>query len=393
MTSTWFGGWRPSRTRPRPDPTTSDDPTVRGLLQGLTVLAASPALTPATKFRADLRQQLVAVTPRLVSEAAVDAEPTPHRAASAWSRWRRPVMILVSTTAVFIALLGSAVYLSSRSLPGDTLYGVKRASEDVQLSLTSGDTARGRQYLSLAGTRADEVSSLLGHAGALGGGGVTAGAQINSQTAKLVASTLDTADSQTRSGADLLNTQAVRTTSTAPLNDVLNWAPGQQKRLQSIIDRIPAGSLHDRAAASLEVLDAALTRSTSLQPLLGSPCEASAPSDAYGPLPQANCTPTDSSASKVPGSPSSTAPSGHPVTPGASSRPAGSGGAPATTPGAPTATGGPSTGATLPGLPLPLPSPDLTSGPITTDTCGLGVNLPPIAASLGPCGISVGIGH
>jgi len=394
VTSARFGGSIVARLRPKPDPSTSDDPVVRNLLHGLAMLGAAPALAPAETFRAELRQQLVAVTPRLVSEESggESVPATRHRSASLWSSLRRPALILLSTAAVFLALLGGAVYLSGRALPGDPLYGVKRASEDVQLSLTSGDTARGKEYLSLAGARADEASDLLGRAGALSGGGHAAAAGINQHTAKLVSSTLEAADGRTRDGASLLNTEAARTATSAPLTDLLSWAPEQRERLQSIADRIPPGPLHARVAASVAVLDAAANRASILLPLLASRCPAGASADAYGPSPAASCQGAASTAAASVSSPVNPPSSG--VTFPPPSRPSSTMGpttGPPTGPsGAPTAAAGTPTG-TLPGLPLP--SPDLTSGPITTDTCGLNVNLPPIGVNVGSCGITVTIGH
>jgi hypothetical protein len=379
----------------------STDPRVHGVLRGLAALASAPTLAPTAGFRAELRQQLVGVTPRLVSEGGAgptDSEaPTAHRTTTAWVRLRRPVTILLSTAAVFVALLGTAVFLSGRALPGDSLYGVKRASENVGLSLSSSDTSRGKQYLSLAGTRADEVSDLLGQAGALGAeSGPAAGAAIGAHTAKLITSTLDTQDSQTKSGASLLNTQSLRTASAVPLRDLLKWAPSQQERMQSILARIPPGALHDRAVASLQVLDAATTRSKTLEPLVAAPCQATTSSDEYGPIPVAGCTAPAPSAPATGATNGSSGPApsrGSPATattPGGATLP----GVPLPTGGLPVPTGGvavPTGGATVPSIPGQLPS--LPSSPVTTGTCGLGVNLPPITIGVGTCGITVGIGH
>src|SRR5439155_23146175 len=63
-----------------------------------------------------------------------------------WGALRRPLVAIASAAAVLVLLLGVAVWMSSSSLPGDSLYGVKRASENVQLSLASGDAEKGRTY-------------------------------------------------------------------------------------------------------------------------------------------------------------------------------------------------------------------------------------------------------
>jgi Domain of unknown function (DUF5667) len=392
--------------RPYPDPTSSSD---WKLQQVLAALATLPRHNPAPEFRTELRQQLVAVAPRLITEgesspdkAAAPTAPTGATAATAaagaMARIRRPATILLSVVAVFIVLLGGAVFLSGRALPGDSLYGVKRASENVQLSLSSSDTDRGKQYLSMARTRAGEVSDLLGHASAIADApGPGAAAAVSAHTAKLATSTLDDQDSETRSAAQLLNDQALRTASSSPLNALLSWAPQQQARMQSIIDRIPAGSLHDRAAASLALVTAAEARSQALAPLVAAPCEATTSSDSLGPIPVPNCaaaTPSGSGNTTPATGGRSTAPSGRVSTaPGIGRGSGATTGAPVTVPGLPgTGTAIP-TGGLLPTQPptsLPSVSPSL---PITTGTCGVGVNLPPLVSiGVGTCGVGIKVG-
>jgi hypothetical protein len=375
--------------RSYPDPVTSPKPEVRRVLAGL---AALPVADPTPEFRAELRMQLVAVTPRLVIEGEPAAEqpaaPSPtRRTVGSLARIRKPATVLLTVATVFIVLLGGAVFLSGHSLPGDSLYGVKRASEDFQLSLSSSDTDKGKQYLSMAGTRADEVSDLLGQTSALAAGsGPGASGAISAHTAKLVTSTLDTQDSETQSAAELLTASALRTASDSPLAPLLSWAPQQRSKMQAIIALIPSGALHDRAVASENVVEAAETRAQTLAPLVAVPCEATTSADAYGPIPVPGCT------SSTPGSPATSGKSTSPQvsTPRAPAT-SGAPGAPVTLPGV---TGvAPSTGG---GLPTQLPSQLPSSGPslpITTGTCGVGVDLPPlISVGVGTCGIGINVG-
>ncbi len=154
------------RLRRYPDPESSTDPVVSALIGHLRALPAGPSMR--ADFRAELRAQLVAATPRLVAEgvAADDSPATTDRLRAAWQSlragasripMRRPLAVVGSLVVIFGLLLAGAVWMSSRTLPGDSLYGLKRASENVQLSLISGDGARGREYLSLAKKRASEV--------------------------------------------------------------------------------------------------------------------------------------------------------------------------------------------------------------------------------------------
>lgn len=293
-----------------PDPETSTDPAVRGVLTTLRTLEIAPA--PRAHFRAELRAQLVAVAPRLVAEGEPVAEATPakrqlrHVADSLHAanevreskdvvsrvrrhRFAKPLAVLAAACVVLGLLLGGAVWISKGALPGDALYGLKRASENAELSLSSGND-RGKTLLKFARTRTNEVLELLGQptAAALSDG-PNADGGISGDTAKQVRTTLDSADSDTRDAAKLLGTASVRDDSAAPLNAITSWAPGQQNRFDKILAHVPAGSLHDRAAASARLFQQAVQRAKTLQAMVGCPSLDAAPTDALGPVPPANC--------------------------------------------------------------------------------------------------------
>ncbi|MEO3753550.1 DUF5667 domain-containing protein [Streptomyces sp. B6B3] len=73
------------------------------------------------------------------------------------------------TMGVAAGALGGVAAASSDALPGDTLYGLKRGMEDLQLDFASGDVDRGRVYLDHAATRLHEALRLMerGRAGTL----------------------------------------------------------------------------------------------------------------------------------------------------------------------------------------------------------------------------------
>src|ERR1700712_5660196 len=149
-------------------------------------LRALPGPVPEAHFRSELRAQLVAITARVVAESPVAESPAgskPSQAPStatalagkssrpaggrALRTLRRPVLALAGASTVLVLLLGMAVWMSGGSLPGQSLYGVKRASENVQLSMAGGDTAKGQAYLQLAGNRVREVADLLSQPSAM----------------------------------------------------------------------------------------------------------------------------------------------------------------------------------------------------------------------------------
>ncbi len=389
------------------DPARSADPRIRQLLTQLASLDPTPP--PRAHFRAELRAQLVAVAPRLVAEGTSDATrpvrparsaaaPAHAAATPARSRSRlnavfaragevsiaRPLGVLTAVIALFAVLLGGAVWVSKKALPGESLYALKRANESAQLSFASGDTAKGREYLKFAQTRAEEVAALLKRASAsVEGAGAGAAAGINSHTAHLIKTTLNAADNELRSGTQLLAGQAVRSGSPDPLAIMTAWAPGQLRRLQAIAARLPTGSLQDRAATSNDLTGEAYERAQELQPLVDCKCLSQAPTDQFGPKP---CTtgcgtpkrrgpatppatpPPPTGAGKAP-NPTSTATSANNNAPGTGTAPGGNGGG---------SSSGSSGGGILPPVPTSLlPGPSTTDGASTPappeDTCGLNI--------------------
>ena len=85
------------------------------------------------------------------------------------SRWPlpfslRPLVAVAVTLIVVLTLLlaggGGIVYASTDSLPGSPLYGVKRATEQVQLFLAPMGTGRAELHISFAQRRLEEVQAL-----------------------------------------------------------------------------------------------------------------------------------------------------------------------------------------------------------------------------------------
>jgi hypothetical protein len=361
------------------DPARSSDPRIRSLVAQLATLEPAPA--PRAHFRAELRAQLVAVAPRLVAEGPVvetrrPTEPASkplHAAKPAKSRlgtaagWTsrisiaRPLAAVTAVVAVFALLLGGAVLVSKKALPGDTLYSLKRANENVALSLAPDDAAKGREYLKLARTRAEEVSALMLRTSSMAGSsGASAAGGVNASTATLISKTLDAADSETRSGAKLLDAAAVRSGSADPLKALTSWAPSQLARLQGIAVRLGSGPLHDRVAASSTVTSQAFSRAKALHADLGCNCLSKTTTDELGPMP---CT-TDCSTAQNPAK-QSTAPtkSQQPATKGVNS-PTVTGSAPnaatATVPLDPSTPSVPTTSQGGGTIPLPIPLPPIT---------------------------------
>jgi len=371
------------------DPARSRDPRIREIVAALATLEPAPA--PRAHFRAELRAQLVAVTPRLVNEPDSALEKAPaggpahaaRRGVLSGIRLSRPLAMVGAAVVVLAMILGGVVLVSRHSQPGDPLYSMKRASESAQLALAPNASARAKLRLTFASTRLDEVASLL--PGGTNGTGV---ADVSPHVVALVDSTLASADSDVMSASQTLGAQAIQNNSPSPLNALISWAPSELTQLQKIVNRLPAGAARDHAQATYTLVSQVLTRATMLQSEAGCACLHSAPSDQLGPIPCPQCVSPANSGGAGPGG----------VLPGtATTPPAGAGtstddsGNGANQSGNLQPTG--SASATGPGISIPsllptgLPTtlPSATVGPVGIGSCGISISLSPINLHLGTC--------
>lgn len=386
--------------RRHPDPAQSRDPEIRAVVDALGQLDI--AVEPDEQFRHELRAQLVAVAPRLMTEGAEDAAavPAPSRArrrhaehASPRGRsFARPLTMAASVIVLLALVLGGATWLSQKSLPGGTLYGLKRASESVRLAFASSSTDAAGDRLQFAATRVEEARKLLHQptASALGRGPQADGG-VSAATAKLVDQTLTSADNDVLAASRELTANAVTHKSGAPLATMITWAPGQAARLRELAAAAPTSGLRARATESQTLVTAALTRAEAVQPLAACTCMGTAHSDRFGPLPCTSCgaapvSPGTASGgaatTSVPGAPAARRSAGAKGQGGATARngSAGSNSGRTATP----------TRVPLPTLPTPhapklhVPTPS-ASVPIKINSCGVSISVGPIGVHVGSC--------
>ncbi|HEX2902986.1 MAG TPA: hypothetical protein VHO01_05965 [Jatrophihabitans sp.] len=244
------------------------------LISRLRQLPAGPQ--PDPRFKAELRTQLISIAPRVIAEGRSEAKKSPYPPASrrSWARLRSPLLAVAGGAAVLVLLLGLAVHLAGSALPGQSLYGLKRASEDFRLSVSGGSAAdKGARYLSLASSRAAESSRLLGSSAA-----------ADPDQESLIASTLRTADAETRSGLQLLGSAAVSAGSVTPLAAVPDWVSTQRNAIQSLLPSLPAGPGLSQARQSLALLQRVTARVSQWDADLTKGCLSQARSDDLGPL-------------------------------------------------------------------------------------------------------------
>jgi hypothetical protein len=101
------------------------------------------------QFRKELRG-------RLMSEAVVALAPT--RGRFSFPLVLRPAF---AAAAILLIVLAGATSAAASSLPGDPLYAVKRATEDVRLALTFDDVSRTQLLSELTDRRLEELAEIV----------------------------------------------------------------------------------------------------------------------------------------------------------------------------------------------------------------------------------------
>jgi hypothetical protein len=245
----------------------TDDPVTAPLLTVVDALTEVPAVPgPRPEFRAALRQRLVAVAAVQATSPATERPLQRVRAAGTTWAFQRRMVAIGAGAAVVTAVAGVGVG-ASRSLPGEPFYGVKRASEDIQLATTFGTEDRGKRHLQFARERLAEVTSLAGHSSAIGqmsGHHDYAGAAVVDRAAsKLIADTLRDMDVETRSGANDLFVAYRDSGSTEPLRALNSFTVRQYTELRTLVGALPA-DVRDRAMSSLSLLNLVATDTVAL---------------------------------------------------------------------------------------------------------------------------------
>jgi hypothetical protein len=101
------------------------------------------------QFRKELRS-------RLMSEAVTVLAPRPSR--FSFAALLRPAL---AAAVILVLVLAGATSAAASSLPGDPLYAVKRATEDVRLALTFDDVARTQLLSELTDRRLEELAEIV----------------------------------------------------------------------------------------------------------------------------------------------------------------------------------------------------------------------------------------
>ncbi|MEJ2863034.1 DUF5667 domain-containing protein [Actinomycetospora flava] len=196
------------------------------------------------------------------------------------------VMSSFVTGACAILLLGALTVLLSRgALPGEMLYGVKRASENAEIGLTSGQEAKGRRHLDFAAIRLEEVSDLIARDATTAAGSGPAAAGLGPDEAALVLENLRAFGEQARTGSRMILPLASQPAGPRPA-ELAEWARTQSARLDTLS---PSLDTDGRAAAtdSQQMLQRLGQRATALSGPVR--CETGSVTDDLGPVPSREC--------------------------------------------------------------------------------------------------------
>ena len=292
----------------------TDDPVAGPMLAVAEALRAVPSVDgPRPEFRTALRQRLVAVA----TVQGVGATERPlERVRAAGSTWKvqRRLTALAAGAAVVTGITGVGLG-ASRSLPGQPFYGVKRATEGVQLASTLGTEARGKRHLEFARTRLHEVKALSGSnsssLGPISGAHLLAAPADSAEHTKLILDTLHAMDVETRAGANDLFAAFRDSGSTEPLRALNNFSQRQYAQLQNLLGQLPVNA-QPSARSSLALLAVIATdtvhSATGGTPSTGPGSPAPAPSSTTHPRPSSSATAPSTSHPSTPGS-GSTGPS------------------------------------------------------------------------------------
>jgi hypothetical protein len=175
---------------------------------------------------------------------------------------RRPALLGAAAAAALVALAGTGTFASQHALPGDPMYGVKRAAESTGYALTFGEQAKARRHLEQAQRRLDEVEGLVTRAPAAR----TSGAPADPAEQELVRGAMQEFDTDANEGSRLL---LAGPEGAAQADDVRQWAEEQSARLSGLRPAMPA---QDKADESLALLDRLLDETAAAQP----PCDPAA---------------------------------------------------------------------------------------------------------------------
>lgn len=195
---------------------------------------------PSPEFRAALRTQLLTTPMPIRVPIAIAGRPA--RKPSGVRRMTLAFAALLATT--FGAGMSAA---SADTIPGDTLYPVKRALESTQLAFKRGDSSSGNFHLHLATERLSEVDQLT---------------QLNGTPTNLTTDTLTEFKRQASLGSDALLRSYLSNDSRDDLVALNRFSASSTHQLADLRGRLTAADLEETE----ELLEGLAAQSTRMCP-------------------------------------------------------------------------------------------------------------------------------
>ncbi|GAA2975442.1 DUF5667 domain-containing protein [Streptomyces fulvorobeus] len=285
-----------------------------------------PKLDPEVKVVQ--RAQLVAAMEAMFAEGGASTGPTvpeqrgkgahrasPLRKLRPRSRWAKGLTAGGLTVGVAAGAFGGVAAASSDALPGDSLYGLKRGMEDINLGMASGDADRGEAYLDQASTRLSEARRLMerGRSG-----------EMDHESLGEIRRTLNRMTHDATEGHRLLHTAFQRDGSIGPIQTLDSFSRSHRESWSNLRDRLPVQltDVSEKVSSVFEAMDEEVAPLQALLPRAperseaprrtGSPQDATGPSGGGAPAPVPPTAPEDRKDRSTPPEPSGsdTSPSG-----------------------------------------------------------------------------------
>lgn len=200
-------------------------------------LRALPAVTPRPQFVSSLRERLMAE-----ADTVLLRQPStpPQLAMPGTSRTRDRRFGVLLGGAALVGATATMAVAAQTSLPGESLYGVKRGIESAEVRFAGDDAARGRTLLSHAETRLTELEEL-----ASGSGG----------TEELVPDTLDAFTEQSSEGVHHLLAAYDRGGDEQDVQRARDFTADSMERLAALEHQLPSDSRDELLAAGRTLTD------------------------------------------------------------------------------------------------------------------------------------------
>ncbi|MFF3410309.1 DUF5667 domain-containing protein [Streptomyces sp. NPDC002742] len=168
------------------------------------------------------------------------------------------------TVGVAVGAFGGVAAASTDALPGDSLYGLKRGMEDIELSLAHGDSDRGELYLDQASTRLSEARRLMerGRSG-----------HLDHESLGEVRRALSGMQHDATEGHRLLHEAYERDGSLGPIQALSAFSRSHREAWGALRDRLPVqlGDVSDQVSSAFEAIDEEVAPLRSLLPTTPAP--------------------------------------------------------------------------------------------------------------------------